>query len=315
MKRLWPKGAAFALVALIAAFAAVTARAVTPTVVYDNIPDPQPGNVSSEAFEADGDSEFGGLIQLAGTQRQNPTVTVLMSSWGCQSGHWTGLPQYGGACSTTPGSTFSEPITLNIYNDGPGDSVGSLVATATQTFNIPFRPSADPVNCPATPTKWYSASDHTCYNGFATPITFNPLVGVTLPNKVIVSVAYNTSDFGYSPYGDSTPCHANPGGCGYDSLNVGLWSPPTTGSDPRPSDAYINTLYGNCTFNGTGGNFVLDQGCWGGFQPAIRVSALYINEAKTQADCKNNGWQTHTRADGSTFKNQGDCIQYVNTGK
>ncbi len=35
----------------------------------------------------------------------------------------------------------------------------------------------------------------------------------------------------------------------------------------------------------------------------------------TKDDCKNNGWQTYTRADGSTFKNQGDCIQYVNTGK
>ena len=31
--------------------------------------------------------------------------------------------------------------------------------------------------------------------------------------------------------------------------------------------------------------------------------------------CKNGGWQTLTRADGSSFKNQGDCIQYVNTGK
>lgn len=31
--------------------------------------------------------------------------------------------------------------------------------------------------------------------------------------------------------------------------------------------------------------------------------------------CKNGGWKTMTRADGSTFKNQGDCIQYANTGK
>jgi hypothetical protein len=30
--------------------------------------------------------------------------------------------------------------------------------------------------------------------------------------------------------------------------------------------------------------------------------------------CKNGGWTTRVRADGSTFKNQGDCIQYVNTG-
>lgn len=31
--------------------------------------------------------------------------------------------------------------------------------------------------------------------------------------------------------------------------------------------------------------------------------------------CKGGGWQNLRRADGSTFKNQGDCIQYVNTGK
>lgn len=31
--------------------------------------------------------------------------------------------------------------------------------------------------------------------------------------------------------------------------------------------------------------------------------------------CKKGGWQNLSRADGSGFKNQGDCIQYVNTGK
>lgn len=32
-------------------------------------------------------------------------------------------------------------------------------------------------------------------------------------------------------------------------------------------------------------------------------------------DCKDGGWQTLTRADFTPFKNQGDCIQYVNTGR
>ncbi len=31
--------------------------------------------------------------------------------------------------------------------------------------------------------------------------------------------------------------------------------------------------------------------------------------------CKSGGWASLYRADGTTFKNQGDCIQYVNTGK
>lgn len=32
-------------------------------------------------------------------------------------------------------------------------------------------------------------------------------------------------------------------------------------------------------------------------------------------DCKNGGWRTLTRPDGSAFKNQGQCIQYANTGR
>ena len=31
--------------------------------------------------------------------------------------------------------------------------------------------------------------------------------------------------------------------------------------------------------------------------------------------CKNGGWQSSVRGNLTTFKNQGDCIQYVNTGK
>lgn len=38
-------------------------------------------------------------------------------------------------------------------------------------------------------------------------------------------------------------------------------------------------------------------------------------EPTTRDDCKRGGWRDHARADGSPFKNQGDCIQYVNTGR
>ena len=38
-----------------------------------------------------------------------------------------------------------------------------------------------------------------------------------------------------------------------------------------------------------------------------------VAQAKDQ--CKKNGWEAVFRSDGSAFKNQGDCIQYVNTGK
>jgi hypothetical protein len=45
------------------------------------------------------------------------------------------------------------------------------------------------------------------------------------------------------------------------------------------------------------------------------VSLLSVSLAGSVAACKSDGWQQFTRADGSTFTNQGDCIQYVNTGK
>lgn len=36
--------------------------------------------------------------------------------------------------------------------------------------------------------------------------------------------------------------------------------------------------------------------------------------ATDKEQCKNGGWQMFKRADGSPFRNQGDCVQYVNTG-
>ena len=75
------------LASVIAAAALALPAGAIGATVYDNIPNPQPGNVPSEAYEANGIAEWGGQIQLAGTERQNPTVTVLMSSWGCQAGH------------------------------------------------------------------------------------------------------------------------------------------------------------------------------------------------------------------------------------
>ena len=50
--------------------------------------------------------------------------------------------------------------------------------------------------------------------------------------------------------------------------------------------------------------------------PTPTLTATPTARTPTSKDaCKNEGWRSLTRADGSPFKNQGDCIQYVNTGK
>jgi hypothetical protein len=37
--------------------------------------------------------------------------------------------------------------------------------------------------------------------------------------------------------------------------------------------------------------------------------------ATNKGQCKDGGWMSVTRADGSSFKNQGDCVSYTNNGK
>lgn len=47
--------------------------------------------------------------------------------------------------------------------------------------------------------------------------------------------------------------------------------------------------------------------------PMLRFDAMPL--ALKAEQCKNEGWQKLTRAEGALFKNQGDCIQYIKTGK
>lgn len=293
---------------LLAMFGATQAFAQK---IYDTVPNPLPGNLPSVAFEATQAEEFGDRVQFAGTSRTLTTVVQGMSSWGCESGHW-----YDGLCTTTAGATFAHPIKLNIYNVGPANAVGSLIASVTQTFAIPYRPSADNTNCTGANTgKWYHAASATCFNGYANTITFNLIgLGIVVPNQVIYGIEYNTTHYGNPAIGESAPCFSSSGGCGYDSLNVLTTAdPPTTGVNPAPSDAYYSSLTAeNYCDGGSGGTgtFRLDAGCWAGFKPTVTFNAA--NPPQTKDDCKNGGWQTRTTVTGEPFKNQGQCVSSTN---
>ncbi len=121
-------------------------------------------------------------------------------------------------------------------------------------------------------------------------------------------MAYNTTDYGYAPTGPSS-CSATPAGCGYDSLNVAVTGPPTTGSDPAPTTAYQDTSYDSCT-NGAIHPFGLDTGCWGGAQPAITIaaSAPAVGPPTNKDQCKGDGWKSFNNP---SFANQGACVSYV----
>jgi hypothetical protein len=196
-----------------------------------------------------------------------------MSSWGCVSGHWTKNPS---PCVTPPGSTFTHPITLKVYEVGPGNTLGALLVNTTQTFTMPYRPSADLVNCPG--GQWYQASTKTCFNGYAFPIKFDIPGAPSMPDKVIVTVAYNTTHYGAAPLGQATACFLAGNNCPYDSLNVSAQTNvPTIGSFLDVTSAYLHSTWnGAYCDNGVSGTGTLrlDKGCWSNFQPQIRLTTI-----------------------------------------
>lgn len=239
---------------------------VADTVVYDGLPSPPPGNVPSLGYEATSTSEFGDKVTLAPGPRTLSSVDLLLSSWACQSGAWTA------GCTTTPGATFNHDITLNIY-----DTSLSLIGTVTQTFTIPYRPSSDFSACGD--TRWSNGSS--CFNGYAALVTFDSaaLQAITLPDTFIFGVAYDTSHYGDNPIGISDPRYlAN---TPYDSLNVGLSSGASIGTDDTPLGAYLSSTWaGAYCDGGTGGtgSFRLDDAapqdtaCWSGYTVAARFN-------------------------------------------
>ncbi len=262
-----------ALVTVISLVGAGTASAAAVTV-YQNEPSPLPGNVASLGYEATSTSEYGGAVSLQGgaVAAKSAKLRFGLSSWGCESGTWNGND-----CSTTGGAKFPVTITATIYKVGPGDAPGSVVTRATKTMDIPYRPSANAKKCTGgNAGKWYSRKDTTCYNGklVRRSISFG---NAHLPSDVIVSLAYDTTHYGYNPIGTSAPCYTEDGGCGYDSLNVAvIGDSPTIGSQPNPDDGWLYSTWGGAYCDsGSGGTgiFRLDAGCWTGYQPMLRLKA------------------------------------------
>ena len=74
---------------------------------------------------------------------------------------------------------------------------------------------------PDAPTKWYSTTEKTCFNGMAQDVTFTFDGTTTLPDTVRYGITYGTSHHGYPSMGVQD-CMSTTAGCFYDSLNVAV---------------------------------------------------------------------------------------------
>jgi hypothetical protein len=99
----------------------------------------------------------------------------------------------------------------------------------------------------------------------------------------------NVYDSGHTLMGTTTVLATSPGG-------------PFASADLRGNGYVWITLWQN----GFGGDVLgIDN----------QRTALLPDVPTSKDQCKANGWQSLFRPDGAAFRNQGDCIQYVNTGK
>ncbi len=244
--------------ALLAVFAvgAITAGAASAETVYDNIPGTLPGNFASIGLAATSTTEFGGEIELAGTARSQPTITVVMSSWACQSGNWNEANK----CLTPkPNKTFKVPLTVKVYaaaelGEGP-------VAEVTKNVRMQFRPS-DSSKCPSG-EQWYDEATKECSHGLAFPVSLTLKKLKKMPQKAVVSFSY--------------PTPAGPA----QSLNVSVSEPEeetlSIGHDPV-EEWFAKSTWSEMYCPGATdiGTFGPEQGtgCQGvNYQPVISVSA------------------------------------------
>lgn len=113
----------------------------------------------------------------------------------------------------------------------------------------------------------------------------------------------------------------------YNGGNARWWSTGVT-SCPQSAPCTWSGILANYPAATITGGFGINQGSGNpatdGASDALTIayggeSITYDFEpyvtASSRENCTNGGWQNVRRADGTTFKNQGDCVSYLNTGK
>jgi hypothetical protein len=262
-----PLVAGLLAVAVLGVTAAGASAAKIPHSVLYTSTQPGVANLPSVGVEAYSFNQIGDEVRLRRIAKIK-SVAVTLSSWACQTGAWNT-----GDCQTTPGATFSTPMTLHIYKASSTDTSsgettpGRLLVAVTKTFKIPYRPS---VSSFCSGGEWFK-NGQGCFNGLAHTIAFT-LTGLKtkLPRDVVYGISYNSDNSGPEPlHGTGAP---------EDSLNVGLAPKVRAGHQRYPGGLFWDTRVESfsCGSPFVAGDFNLDNAggsCWTGDIPAVQFNA------------------------------------------
>lgn len=246
-----------------------TAPAPLSEIVYNDSPEPLPfRGYPSFAFQAQGRSALGDLIQLAGPARTLESCEVILVTW-ARAANYIAWATNNPAISNANG--WSHPVTLSIY-EVKSDNQLVFRSEVTQNILVPWRPLTKP-----------DGSTYTD-NGFAFRANFPFPNGMTLPERVLIMVSFNTQSSGFAPIGTAGP---------YNELNVAarttsLVTP--VGSDVN-RDVVLQVLNGSWYYPSTG--WTSNNG------PMIRIRALTTESITPPVNAGN--WQATARISNPSY--------------
>jgi hypothetical protein len=244
-------------IAAAMAWLSIAAATANAGVAYNNlntVPTTVNGLPDQDTYsEASFRFPFGGAIELAPGRVKS--LTVDLDSFTCEHGVYS-LEN----CLTLKHKKFSYGLTADIYTITGAGQPGELIASSTRRFKLPFRPTTN-VSCPATSEgKGFGANCDV--GGFLTKVAFKRFTpAAVLPSRVAILFTATPADNPNDPVNIGVQT-------AYKEYNSSLAEPfvseppldggiPAVGSDPFPSEAYVN---GSLTSG------------YEGFQPAMSVT-------------------------------------------
>ena len=192
--------------------------------IFDNIPEPGQTNYNTSytsiGYQATQTTELGNLVNLAGTARQLNTIKVNMVTYaGWADTNWTSWRDNHPALWNTNG--YFHSLTMRVYQMTSSNTVQVLTSQTKTNVLVPWaQPSG---------TNSITLSPNT---GQAFTLSYDfAAENLILPNSVIVSIGFDTQNYGDFPTGTNGP---------YNSLNFGVLSTNmiTVGSDVNSNDFF-----------------------------------------------------------------------------